>query len=161
MSRQNPMEIVPLTSDNQKNNCASLMSMTEPWVKLGRSFEDSLAIFSDPSRECFGAFDGDQFIGFLVIDLNGPFKGYIQSICIIPSRRGASLGKRLVEFAEEKIFQVSPNAFICVSDFNPRAKKLYQRLGYKVVGKLKNYIISGNSEILMRKTIAPLQDFSK
>jgi hypothetical protein len=36
-----------------------------------------------------------------------------------------------------------------------------ERLGYKVVGELKGYVILGQSEILMRKTIGPLKGFKK
>jgi len=155
----NSKAIVPVASDHQKYACALLMSNTEPWITLGRSFEDSLAIFNDPEKECFCFFDEDELLGFLVIDLHGPFRGYIQSVCTIPSKRGSGLGSRLIGFAEERIFQVSPNAFICVSDFNSPAQRLYQKLGYEVIGELKGFIIAGHSEILMRKTIGPLRNF--
>ena len=39
------------------------------------------------------------------------------------------------------------------------AQRLYERLGYDVVGEFKDYIISGHSEILLRKTIAPLSEY--
>jgi ribosomal protein S18 acetylase RimI-like enzyme len=42
-----------------------------------------------------------------------------------------------------------------------RRQRLYEGLGYEVVGELKNYIISRESEILMRKTIAPLSEFER
>ncbi len=38
---------------------------------------------------------------------------------------------------------------------------LYERLGYAVVGELTDYIVSGHSELLLRKTIAPLNEFRK
>jgi len=68
---------------------------------------------------------------------------------------------RLIEFAEERIFAEAPNAFILVSSFNERVLKLYRRLGYEIVGELREYIIPGHSEILLRKTIAPLSEFGK
>jgi len=154
------LPIYRLRSDDDRAACALLMSETEPWITLGRCYEESLALFTDPAKECYGCFEENQLLGFLVLDMNVPFGGYIQSVCTIPSRRRSGLGTRLIGFAEEKIFQVSPNAFICVSDFNPRAKKLYQKLGYEFVGELKNYIIAGHSEILMRKTVGPLRSFT-
>jgi hypothetical protein len=33
--------------------------------------------------------------------------------------------------------------------------------GYEVIGELKDYIVPGHSEILLRKTIAPLTEFNK
>jgi ribosomal-protein-alanine N-acetyltransferase len=64
-------------------------------------------------------------------------------------------------FAEERIFSETPNVFICVSSFNKFTQRFYERLGYEVVGELKDYIISGHSEILLRKTIAPFTEFKK
>ena len=49
---------------------------------------------------------------------------------------------------------------MCVSSFNVDARRLYQRLGYKVVGELTDYIVRGHSEFLLRKTVGPLAGFS-
>jgi ribosomal protein S18 acetylase RimI-like enzyme len=51
--------------------------------------------------------------------------------------------------------------FICVSSFNPRAQRFYRRLGYEVIGELKDYIVDGHSEILLRKSIGSLTAFRK
>ena len=64
-------------------------------------------------------------------------------------------GTQLVEFAEQQIFRESPNVFLCVSAFNARARQFYARLGYESIGELKDYVVAGQSEILMRKTIGP------
>lgn len=40
------------------------------------------------------------------------------------------------------------------------ATRLYERLGYKVVGELTDYIVRGHSEVLLRKTVGPLTGFS-
>jgi ribosomal protein S18 acetylase RimI-like enzyme len=85
--------------------------------------------------------------------------GYIQTVCIDPARRGRGLGSKLVEFAEERILRVSPNVFMCVSSFNQGARRLYERLGYTVVGELTDYIVRGHSELLLRKTVGPLTGF--
>lgn len=70
-------------------------------------------------------------------------------------------GRKLLEFAEERILSDTPNVFICVSSFNEYAQRAYRRLGYEVVGELQDYIVSGHPEILLRKTIAPLNEFTK
>jgi ribosomal protein S18 acetylase RimI-like enzyme len=88
--------------------------------------------------------------------LAGAFVGYIQTICIDPNCRGQGLGTRLLAFAEERILSQFPNVFMCVSSFNHDARRLYQRLGYRVVGELSDYIVAGHSEILLRKTLGPL-----
>jgi len=51
--------------------------------------------------------------------------------------------------------------FICVSSFNPGAQRFYRNLGYEVVGELKDFLVNGHSEILLRKTIGSLTEFRK
>ena len=48
-----------------------------------------------------------------------------------------------------------------VSSFNKKAQELYERLGYETVGELKDYIVPGHSEILLRRTIAPITEFKR
>jgi ribosomal protein S18 acetylase RimI-like enzyme len=69
------------------------------------------------------------------------------------------IGNQLMDFVEKRIFEVSPNAFICVSDFNENARKLYENRGYQVLGKLENYLEKGFTELLLRKTIGSINDF--
>ena len=45
--------------------------------------------------------------------------------------------------------------FLCVSDFNRGALRLYQRLGYELVGALPDFLVSGSAELLLRKTRGP------
>ena len=75
--------------------------------------------------------------------------------------RGRGVGKALIEFAEKRIFRETPNVFICVSDFNVDAQAFYARLGYQRVGELKDFIIAGHAEILLRKTIGPIWPASR
>lgn len=138
------------------------MSGTDPWVTLGRGHDACLSLVCDPLREVYVALDADdEVVGVLVLVLQGSFVGYIQSVCVAANRRGLGLGSRLMAFAEARIFQVSPNAFICVSSFNPRARALYERLGFEVVGELRDYVAAGHSEWLLRKTTGPLGEFRR
>lgn len=136
------------------------MASSEPWIRLGRSFEASLDLIRDPSREVYVARNGGDVAGFVIVCLTGALVGYIQTVCIDPRLRGQGLGSRLVKFAEDRILSVSPNVFMCVSSFNDGARRLYHRLGYQVVGELTDYIVEGHSEILLRKTTGPITGFT-
>ena len=148
--------IEPLDNDSDARACARLMADSEPWKTLGRTYETSLSIILDSSREVYVLRDGDVLGGFLILCLTGAFVGYIQTICIHPEQRGRGLGSKLVAFAEQRILAEFPNVFMCVSSFNQDARRLYERLGYAVVGELNDYIVQGHSEILLRKTVGPL-----
>jgi ribosomal protein S18 acetylase RimI-like enzyme len=139
-------------ADADLEGCARLMATSEPWVTLGRSYAASLAIIREPGKEVYVAYADDGLAGFLIIDMHGAFRGYIQTVCVAPACRGQGIGSRLVEWAEARIFRDSPNVFMCVSSFNEGAFRLYQRLGYEVVGELRDYLVRGHAEILLRKT---------
>lgn len=154
------VEIKALDSANEAHLCADLMSNTDPWITLGRTYEDSVKILADPVREVYVASVGEEFVGFSILQTQGTFVGYIQTVAVTAAWRGKGVGSQIIQAAEERIFGEFPNSFITVSSFNPGAQKLYKRLGYEVVGELKDFIIRGHSELLMRKTIAPLTEFS-
>lgn len=127
------------------------MSSSDPWITLGRSFEVSLDIVRDATRETYLALSGDECVGFVILSLGGPLSGYLQTLCIAHERRGQGLGSALLELAEEHIFAVSPNVFLCVSPSNHGARRLYERSGYVYVGELADYLVDGQSELLYRK----------
>lgn len=151
-----------LERDDEAEACARIMSSSEPWITLGRDYASSLEAMRDPSREVYVAVpeNDTHVIGFLILAMRGAFVGYIQSVGVRDDWRGRGLGTALIEFAEARVFAETPNAFICVSSFNERARALYQRLGYEVIGELRDYIVRGHSEWLLRKSIAPLADWT-
>jgi ribosomal protein S18 acetylase RimI-like enzyme len=155
------VEIRQLRWAEEARICARMMSSSEPWLTLKRSFDECMDLLEDPSREIFLAVEGGQVLGFVILNMTGAFVGYIQTICVVEHERSRGIGTLLVEYAEKRVFRDSPNVFLCVSSFNPRARALYERLGYELIGELKNYIVAGHSEFLFRKTIGPIRDFRK
>jgi cysteine synthase A len=153
------MEIRKMESVAEARDCAGIMASSEPWITLRRGFSESLKLIVDQEKEVFVALDNQITIGFIVLNMKGPFIGYIQTVAVHKDWRSRGVGSKLIAFAENYIFNRSPNVFMCVSSFNVKAMELYTRLGFKKVGELKDYIIPGHSEILMRKTIAPKSGF--
>lgn len=153
--------IEPLRDEAEARACAMMMVQTDPWITLRREFEHAFALVSDSSKEVYIARAGTTLIGHIVVNMQGPFAGYIQALVIGPEWRSRGIGARLVRFAEERIFRDSPNVFLCVSSFNKRAQQFYARLGYERIGELKDYVIPGASEFLMRKSIGPKDGFRR
>ena len=150
------LTIRPLANDDEARQCAEIMATSEPWITLRRDFEASLAAVTNPDRETYVAVDHAGVAGFVVINMHGAFVGYLQSVGVRADSRSSGLGTRLVAFAEERIFRETPNVFLLVSSFNDRARRFYERLGYERIGELKDFIVGGYSELLMRKTRGPL-----
>ena len=138
-----------------------MMADSEPWIRLDRGYEASFEIIVEPSREVFLAWIDEEIVGFVIIEMNGTFKGYIKSICVSPNQRDKGIGSSLMCYAEERIFLETPNVFLLVSSFNTGARNLYQRLGYEEIGEFKDYIVRGHSEMLMRKTLGPLTEYPR
>jgi ribosomal-protein-alanine N-acetyltransferase len=141
--------------------CAAEMAANEPWITLQRSYEDSIQLLEDPLSEVYLFTRNEERLGFIMLKLKGAFTGYIQTIVISEAARGQGLGEAAICYAEEIIFAVSPNAFICVSSFNHRARELYLRLGFEEIGILKDYVRKGYDEVFMRKTRGSWNDFKK
>jgi ribosomal protein S18 acetylase RimI-like enzyme len=153
------LEIGRLSGDAEARACAAMMASSDPWVFFGRTFEQCLARVTNPAGEVWVAREDGIARGFIIIVTQGAFVGYIQVVSVAAEARSSGVGSKLVAFAEERIFAEFPNVFLCVSSINPRARELYERLGYRLVGELDDYLVRGYSEFLMRKSIGPLDEF--
>ena len=138
-----------------------MMAASEPWITLGRTYEASLELLTSLAKESYAVRVGDELAGFLILDMRGPLAGYIQTVCIAPPHQGRGLGTRVVRWAEDRIARDSPNVFMCVSSFNDGARRLYERMGYHVVGTFKDFLVTGHDELLLRKTRGPWSGFQK
>ena len=78
------IEIRRLQGTVEARKCALLMTHSEPWITLHRSYDDSLQILCDSSREIYVAVRNDELIGFIILNMKGAFVGYIQTVCIAP-----------------------------------------------------------------------------
>ena len=153
------MEIRRLGSSEEAQACARVMSSSEPWITFQRSFDECLRLVEASEFETYVAVDADRILGFSVLNLKGDFVGYIKILCVAAESRGSGIGSALIHHAEERIYREQPNVFIMCSSFNPRACALYKRLGFELIGELKDYVLRGHAEILLRKTRCPLREF--
>jgi [ribosomal protein S18]-alanine N-acetyltransferase len=152
----------PIAGDDEIRVCAEIMTTSDPWITLGRTMEQAVRILSDREiQETYVAMSDGAVVGFVILIVKGAFVGYIRTVAVHSDWRSRGLGRRLIWFAEERIFRDSPNVFLCVSSFNERARALYERLGYETVGELRDYIVRGHSEWLMRKSLGPYAEFRR
>jgi GNAT superfamily N-acetyltransferase len=140
------IEIRKLQGICEAEICARMMTDSEPWTTLRQSYDTSLELVTDSSREVYLAFMEGEVTGFAILHLRGLFNGYIQAVCVKPNWRNKGIGSRLIVFSEERIFSETSNAFICVSSSSVNALRLYERLGYEAIGPLKG------AEVLLRKS---------
>lgn len=154
------MTINPTTNPKIKRYCAHMMSINDPWITLDMNFEQCLPAFEGPLKKIYIAEIDHKVAGFVILQTSGTFKGYVQTICVSEDFRGKGIGKKLLQFCENTILQYSPNIFICVSSFNKGAIKLYYDFGFKLVGELDNFVKEGFTELLLRKSVGPILNYS-
>ena len=91
--------------------------------------------------------------GFIWYIIEGAFHSfpYLHIIAVKEAFRGKGIGKKLLRFFAEAVFTDYSKVFLVVADFNPAAKRMYERLGYKQVGVIPDLYKDGVSEHLMMK----------
>jgi len=134
--------------------CARLTASNEPWITLRRDLDQCREAIHRPGYTILLAREGGAPLGFIRLHPCGVAGSpYIASVAVADEARGRGIGTLLVRHVEELSASSARHIFLCVSSFNARARGLYERLGYKAVGELKDYIIDGASEILMMKRL--------
>lgn len=96
----------------------------------------------------------EECLGFVWFILEGAFHSfpYLHIIAVKEAYRGKGIGGKLLRFFEETVFPDSSKVFLVVADFNPEARRLYERLGYQQVGAIPGLYREGITEYLMMKT---------
>lgn len=140
--------------------CRRLLLTTEPWTTLRYDDGDVQTIVRSAQRDhLLVARLDDRIIGF-ALSAPGVLLGeYLKILVVDDCCRSLGIGRRLMQALEERAFRCWPNVYLCVSDFNRSARQFYHRLGYEEVGVLKDLLLPGKDEVLMRKSIAAWRRF--
>lgn len=115
-------------------------SMLAEGIKNG-----GLYVVLDSNNEC---------IGFVWYEAEGTFgmHAFLHIIAIKEKFRNKGIGTKVLLYFEEKAFSDDNWIFLMVAEFNTKARKLYDKLGYKQVGILPDFYRPGVNECLMMKT---------
>ena len=149
-----------LNGSEEASACATIMASSEPWKTLGRDFAHTLRTVTNSNSQVYVATESNEVVGLVIVVMNVPLiRGYINALAVKQEHRNRGIGAKLLKFAEDRIFRDWPNVFLCVTTFNTKAQRFYERMGYHRIGVIEDFIIEGAGEILMRKTIGPTSSF--
>ena len=98
---------------------------------------------------------GEACIGFTYIIPKGAFHSfpYLHIIAMEEEYRDRGIGKALLDYSERIAFEMADKLFLVVADYNPDAKRFYERNGYQQVGEIPNLYRPGITEYLMAKSL--------
>ena len=99
------------------------------------------------------AFIGEECVGFTYIIPKGAFHSfpYLHIIAVKEEYRNKGIGKALLDYSEKIAYEMADRFFLVVGDYNPDAKRFYERNGYQQVGEIPNLYRPGVTEYLMAK----------
>lgn len=152
--------IRPARSSRDIERSAAIMAGTEPWITLGFGYDALLRSLERPTTEVRVGLLGGEVVGIVAILMEGALTGYIGSLAVASGWRGRGIGADLLRHAEGFIFRSRPNVFLCVSSFNEGAQRFYARCGYERIGEIRDYLVRGHSEYIMRKTLGPWSEYA-
>jgi ribosomal protein S18 acetylase RimI-like enzyme len=150
-----PSVVIRRAEGDDDRWAAGVMSSSEPWLTLGRGFDACLAACTSALDVLEIAVAGGQRCGLVLVRPAGVAGApYIVSIAVAPEFRSFGIGAALLDHVERTYRGRSRHLFLCVSSFNPRARRFYERHGFEAVGTLKAFLIEAADEILMHKSLA-------
>ena len=139
---------------DEREWCARLMAASEPWITLRHGLDVLLPAALDPDYVVLVARRGGTPCGFIRIHPRGVAGSpYVATVAVAEAERGRRVGTALLAAAEAR-YPEARYVFLCVSSFNTRARALYERQGYRLVGELPDYVVDGYAELLMGKKLA-------
>jgi ribosomal protein S18 acetylase RimI-like enzyme len=148
-----PIQIAAAAPDDYEWG-ARLMVSTEPWITFQRDLAGCRDTLRRSGTELFVARQKEIRLGFILVAPYGlAGSPYVACLAVAAEARGQGVGSQLLRFAEER-FADRGHMFLLVSSFNRGAQNLYRREGYEFVGELKDYLVAGQSELILHKRIS-------
>jgi ribosomal-protein-alanine N-acetyltransferase len=118
-----------------------------PWTR---------GIFSECLRVgygCLGVFQNGDLAGYVIFNW-GAGESHLLNLCVDPRRQGQGLGSLLLAQAIDRARAMDCHAmYLEVRPSNPEAASLYERRGFRVVGRRPDYYRSAEGRedaIIMR-----------
>ena len=147
---------IDLAQEGDTDWSAGIMASSDPWVTLGRKYEQCFARVSHPEYRLLIARVNGVRAGLVLLHPRGfASSPYVAILAVAPEFRSRGIGSALLARAEIE-FPEARFLFLLVSSFNSRAQTLYERHGYKRVGEIPEYVIPGCSELMFAKRLVKL-----
>jgi [ribosomal protein S18]-alanine N-acetyltransferase len=107
-----------------------------------------------PTAQTILALDGDEIVGFLIVDHERQKSGHVITIDVAPDRRQQGIGHLLMDEAERRSQALQRKGMLLeVAIDNLPAVRFYRKRGYVKLRDLPNYYRHGKHALLMGKNL--------
>ena len=142
-----------------------IMLSTDPYTTLGYTNDmcHDIVLSAIEKGWALVAEVNGKIVGFILFRVFDGFSlgGYIRALAVDKEYRRKGVATALMDKAEQIVFKYRRNVFLLVSSFNQIAIKFYLSRGYQRIGEIKDAIVKGYSEIIMRKTRRSWNNYRK
>lgn len=113
-----------------------------------------LRALENPDAHVIGALkkNSDELLGFAWFLKTGAFgrSGYLRLISVAPSAKGMGIGRALLGHLEE-LYLVPNGILLLATTTNSEAHRFYEKMGYRRVGEIPDYLKPGIHETIFQK----------
>jgi ribosomal protein S18 acetylase RimI-like enzyme len=147
---------IRIAQKGQARDCLSCVKNSELWetyFKSNPSAENDLEKMISKKQIYVALNQHNECIGIMGVIHSGCFNrfSYLSLIAVESGYRNKGVGTQLLTKFEKMGFKQADKVFLLVSDFNQKAQSLYEKIGYKNVGKIPDLFKKGVSEHLLVK----------
>lgn len=79
--------------------------------------------------------------------------GYVRLLLVAENQQGTGIGERLLRRAEQHAATWSRHLLLLASEDNPRARRFYERRGYRQVGQVERLMLPDTDEVIYHKIL--------
>lgn len=107
-----------------------------------------------PTAMTVVATEQEDIVGFLIVDHERPKSGHVITIDVLQAYRRSGVGSELMREAERRTRESGRSAMLLeVAVANHPARRFYERHGYVVLRRLKDYYKRGGDALLLGKNL--------
>ena len=76
------IQIVRATEEGDYEQSAMLLTVNDPWAKLGRTYAYSYNKVHNPEDELIVAKKGERVVGCLLLEMHSTLKAFVRALCV-------------------------------------------------------------------------------
>jgi len=137
---------------------AEAMCRIDPWHTLKTRPEHLSAFLMREDAHCcrkIVRFDGG-IAGAVAVRSPWLYGPYLSLLVVLPALQHLGIGSAMLSWMADEAGAGANNLWVCVSAFNGRAIKFYERHGFSRVGDIPDLVSAGFSELLLRKRLGAI-----